>query len=171
MHSFVWWSTFIVVIVAAVIDICKRRIPNLLSLPFLMAGIVVNTHDKGLAGIEQSVGGIALAIGVLGILCYLRGMGLGDLKLCAAVGAWIGPEQLLIALVAMGFAGGILAAGYALWHGSLASAVDNTAELILELPKQGFRPHKAISLNNVSALKMPYAPAIALGTIFSFFAM
>jgi hypothetical protein len=32
------------------------------------------------------MGGIALAAAVAGVLCWLRGMGMGDLKLCAAVG-------------------------------------------------------------------------------------
>jgi prepilin peptidase CpaA len=53
------------------------------------------------------MGGIALAT-VKGVLCWLRGMGMGDLKLCAAVGAWISPGQLGIVLVATGMAGGVL---------------------------------------------------------------
>ena len=42
-------------------------------------------------GLGQSMGGIALAAAVTGGLCWLRGMGMGNLKLCTAVGAWIGP--------------------------------------------------------------------------------
>ena len=40
----------------------------------------------------------------------MGGMGAGDVKLCAAIGAWIGPGQLLIALVLTGLAGGVMAA-------------------------------------------------------------
>jgi prepilin peptidase CpaA len=118
----------------------------------------------------QSMAGIGLAVAVLGILCYLRGMGMGDLKLCAAIGAWIGPGQLVLALVATGIIGGFLAVAYALRHGSLGKSLDSTAELVATVPKRGLRPHGAIVLDNGAALKMPYAPAIALGTIFSFFA-
>jgi prepilin peptidase CpaA len=97
-------------------------------------------------------------------------MGMGDLKLCAAVGAWIGPGQLLFALIVTGIAGGIMAIGYALWHGSLGSSLDSTAELLSGFRKHGLRPHPVMVMENRHSLKMPYAPAIAVGTIFSFFA-
>jgi prepilin peptidase CpaA len=95
---------------------------------------------------------------------------MGDLKLFAAVGAWIGPGQLLVALIATGIAGGFLAAGYALWHRSLGKSLDGTGELLAGFGKTGLRPHATIALDNAQALKMPYAPAIAIGTMFSFFA-
>ena len=82
------------------------------------------------SGFERSIAGIGLAIAVTGVLCYLRGMGMGDLKLLAGVGAWIGPGQLVLALVATGIAGGFLAVGYALWHRSLGRSLDSTADLI-----------------------------------------
>ena len=170
MDSVSWWLTVFVVVAAAVIDIRSRRIPNWLSLPYLVAGVVVSAYWGGMTGLGSSIAGIGLATVVVGILWYLRGMGMGDLKLLAAVGAWVGPGQLLLALVATGIAGGFLALGYALWHGSVGRALDGTAELILRLPEKGFRPHRTIRLDNPHALKMPYAPAIAIGTIFSFFA-
>jgi len=170
MDSVAWWPTVAVVIIAAVIDIHSRRIPNWLSLPFLATGVAVSTVRGGVPGMLSSVAGIGLAVSIMGVFWYLRGMGLGDLKLLAAVGAWVGPGQLVLALVATGIAGGFLAVGYALWHGLLGRALDGTAELILGLPKQGLRPHPTIALDNAVALRMPYGPAIAIGTIFSFFA-
>ena len=68
------------------------------------------------------MGGIALATAVTGVLWWLRGMGMGDLKLCASVGARIGPGQLGIALVATGMAGGVLALIWAACRGSLAAS-------------------------------------------------
>jgi prepilin peptidase CpaA len=171
MHSFAWWPTVVVLLVAVVADIGWRRIPNWLSLPFLIAGIAVSGFRDGLSGFERSIAGLGFAIAVTGILCYLRGMGLGDLKLMAGVGAWIGPGQLVLALVATGIAGGFLAVAYALRHRSLGRCLDSTAELMAGLPKQGWAPHATIAMNNAAALKMPYAPAIAIGTIFSFFSI
>lgn len=169
-HAVAWWPTFVVLVIAAAIDIRSRRIPNWLSLPFLVVGIVLSAWRGGLPGFERSIEGVGLAVAVAGVLCYLRGMGMGDLKLFAAVGAWVGPGQLFFALIATGIAGGFLAAGYALWHGSLGKSLDSTGELLAGFGKTGFRPHATIALNNVQALKMPYAPAIAIGTMFSFFA-
>jgi prepilin peptidase CpaA len=135
-----------------------------------MIGVVGSAIRGGLPALGQSVAGITVAIALAGILCYLRGMGMGDLKLCAAVGAWIGPGQLLFALVVTGIAGGIMAVIYALWHGSLGRSFDSTAELLSGFRKRGLRPHAVIAMENRQSLKMPYAPAIAVGTIFSFFA-
>ena len=91
MHSIAWWPVLTLLAMAAVVDIHSRRISNWLVLPFLAAGVIANTASYGRKGLGQSMGGIALAVAVTGVLCWLRGMGMGDLKLCAAVGAWIGP--------------------------------------------------------------------------------
>src|SRR5260370_20310422 len=169
-HTDAWWPTVVVLVIAVVIDVRSRRIANWLSLPFLVSGMVVSGLRGGPAGFVQSVEGIGLAVAVAGALCYLRGRGMGDLKLFAAVGAWVGPGQLFVALIATGIAGGFLAVGYALWHRSLGKSLDSTGELLAGFGKTGFRPHATIALDNAQALKMPYAPAIAIGTMFSFFA-
>jgi prepilin peptidase CpaA len=169
MQTVAWWPTLIILVVATVVDIRSRRIPNWLSLPFLMIGLAGSAIRGGLPALGQSVAGIGVAVALTGILCYLRGLGMGDLKLCAAVGAWIGPGQLLFALIATGIAGGVMGVGYALWHGSLGKSFDGTAELLSGFRKRGLRPHPVIAMENRQRLKMPYAPAIAIGTIFSFF--
>lgn len=170
MHSIAWWPMLILLAAATVVDLRSRRIPNWLVLPFLTAGVIATTVSHGGKGLGQSMGGIALAAAVTGILCWLRGMGLGDLKLCAAVGAWIGPAQLGTALVATGIAGGALALLWAACHGSVGEALDGSGDLISGFVTKGVRPHPHLVLDNPSARAMPYAPAIAVGTIFSFFA-
>jgi prepilin peptidase CpaA len=169
MHSIAWWPILTLLVVATVIDIWSRRIPNWLVLPFLAAGVIVTTGVHGFKGLGQSMGGIALAVAVMGILCWLRGMGMGDLKLCASVGAWIGPAQMITALVVTGIAGGLLALMLAACHGSLSESLDGSSELVSGFWTKGIRPHATLVLDNPAARTMPYAPAIAIGTIFSFF--
>ena len=108
MHSFAWWPTLIVLGVATFTDLRSRRIPNWLVLPFLLAGIVVSGWLQGWHGIEQSLAGAGLATLIYGILFLKFGMGAGDVKLCAAIGAWIGPIQLLYALLFTALAIGTL---------------------------------------------------------------
>jgi prepilin peptidase CpaA len=98
-------------------------------------------------------------------------MGMGDLKLCAAVGGWIGPGQLGIALVATGLAGGVLALIWAACHGSLGESLEGASDLVSTFWTKGVHPHPSLVLDSPSARTMPYAPAIAIGTIFSFFAI
>jgi prepilin peptidase CpaA len=171
MHSIAWWPTVVVLLIATITDIRSRRIPNLLVFPFLAAGLAVSTFTHGWHGLGQSVLGILLATIFMGIFCWLGGMGMGDMKLCAAVGAWIGPEQLGIALVVMGIAGGIMAVVWALWGGFLKESLDGAGDLLFGISKRGLRPHETLVLTNPRTRKLPYAPAIAIGVLFSFLAV
>jgi prepilin peptidase CpaA len=170
MQPNIWWPTLILLAVATAADIRNRRIPNWLVLPFLVAGMVVSAIGHGLPGVGQSAGGIALAAAVMGVLCWFGGMGMGDLKLCAAVGAWIGPAQLIVAMVVMGIAGGFMALIWAARHGSVSQSLDGASDIIHGPCRSGLGPHASLVLGNPSARTMPYAPAIAIGTVFSFFA-
>jgi len=91
-------------------------------------------------------------------------------KLCAAIGAWIGPHQLLLALVLTGIVGGIMALGWAVAGGFLGELFKGTGDLIFGWRKRGMRANPELTLSNPRAHKMPYAPAIAIGTLISFFA-
>ena len=99
MHSFAWWPTFAVLGVATFTDLRSRRIPNWLVLPFLLAGLALSTWMHGWQGLGQSLGGALLGLVIYGVLFWMGGMGAGDVKLCAAIGAWVGPQQLILALV------------------------------------------------------------------------
>jgi prepilin peptidase CpaA len=171
MHSIAWWPTMICVSIATVSDVQSRRIPNWLVFPFLTAGIVTSAIAYGWRGLAQSMGGVLLAALLLGLFYLVGGMGMGDVKLCAGVGAWIGPQQLSFALVFMGLAGGVMAFVWAASGGFLKEALNGTSDLIFGLRGRGLRPHPTLVLTNPGARKMPYAPAIAIGTILSFFAV
>lgn len=169
MHSIAWWPTVAVLAIATYMDLRYRRIPNWLVLPFLLAGVAVSGWLQGWHGVAHSFAGLALGAAIYGVFFWLGGMGMGDVKLCAAIGAWIGPEQLLIALIVIGIAGGVMAVCWALLGGFLVDLLKNTGDLILGIRVRGMRPHPKLVLSNPLSRKMPYAPAIAIGTLFSFF--
>ena len=169
MHSVAWWPTLIVLAVATFTDLRSRRIPNWLVLPFLLAGFVVSGLLYGWHGILQSLGGLTVGAAFFGFLCLMGGMGMGDVKLCAAVGAWIGPSQMLTALVLTGIAGGVIALCWAIAGGFVGEMFSGTGELIFGWKQRGLRAHPELVLDNPRTRKMPYAPAIAIGTLISFF--
>lgn len=171
MHSIAWWPTVIVVGVATFTDLRSRRIPNWLVLPFLVAGVTVSAYLHGWHGIGQSLLGLGLGALVFGVLFVIGGMGMGDVKLCVAIGAWIGPAQLLTAMVLTGLAGGIMALCWAAYGGFLPDLFKGSGDLIFGLKKRGLRPHPELVLSNPMTHKMPYAPAIAIGTLISFFSL
>ena len=76
---------------------------------------------------------------LFGILALMGGMGMGDVKLCAAIGAWIGPSQLMLALVMTGMVGGIMAIGWAAVGGFLGELFTGTGDLIFGWRKRAIR--------------------------------
>jgi len=170
MHSFAWWPTVTVLAVATFTDLRSRRIPNWLVLPFLVAGFVVSTWLLGWNGILQSVEGAGLGLVIYGVLFWMGGMGAGDVKLCTAIGAWIGPNQLFIALVVAGVAGGIMVLCWAAFGGFLKELFNGASNLAFGWRERGGLRESESALSNPNRRRMPYAPAIAIGTLISFFA-
>jgi prepilin peptidase CpaA len=166
----IWIPTLLVLAIATFTDLRSRRIPNWLSLPFLLLGIGVSAWLHGLKGVGHSVEGMALGAFLFGILSLMGGMGMGDVKLCAAIGAWIWPHQMFIALVITGISGGIMALVWATAGGFLGELFSSTGNFLFGLKKRGLKPDPDLNLSNPLARKMPYAPAIAIGTLVSFFA-
>jgi prepilin peptidase CpaA len=74
-------------------------------------------------------------------------------------------------LAFMGLAGGVRAFAWAICGGFLKEMLSGSGDLIFGFGKRGFRPHEALVLSNPATRKMPYAPAIAIGTVLSFFAV
>jgi len=169
MHWLAWWPTVIVLAIAVYTDLRSRRIPNWLVFPFLLAGIVTYGVHGGWHGLGQSLLGFAMGASIFGLFAWLGGMGMGDVKLLAAIGAWIGPQQLLIALLMIGIMGGVMAMLWAIKDGFLGELFSNTCAILRGMSKRGLKPHPQLVLSNPQARKMPYAPAIAVGTLLSFF--
>src|SRR5258708_17142994 len=130
MHSIAWWPTLLVLAIATFTDLRSRRIPNWLVLPFMLAGICLSAWFDGWHGLGQSLAGLAVGALLFGILWFLGGMGMGDLKLCAAIGAWIGPSQLLFAFVITSISGAIMALFWAAADGLLGALFQGRASLL-----------------------------------------
>lgn len=176
MHSIAWWPTLIVVLIATATDLRSRRIPNWLVLPFLVAGFAVSGWLHSWHGIVHSAEGMGLALVVFGFFFWVGGMGAGDVKLCAAIGAWIGPQQMFLALIFIALAGGLMAISWAVLGGFANELFQETGSLFLGWKKKqtadaGDSPSAAQpEPRKALRRRMPYAPAIAIGTLMSFFA-
>jgi prepilin peptidase CpaA len=169
MNSFAWWPTVIVLAVATFTDLRSRRIPNWLVLPFLVLGISVSAWLHGWHGLGQSFEGLGLGLLIYGFLFWMGGMGAGDVKLCAAIGAWIGPDQLFIALVITGLTGGVMVLCWAAFGGFLKELFTGTSNLVFGIKDRGTLHDPELVISNPRKRKIPYAPAIAIGTLISFF--
>ncbi len=170
MKSIALWPTVIVLAIAIFTDLRSRRIPNWLVFPFLLSGMLVSAWFFGWHGLGQSLLGIGAGALLFGFVAFMGGMGMGDVKLCAAIGAWVGARQLVLALVLTGIVGGVMALCWALAGGFLGALLSGSGDLIFGLKQRGLRPHPELVLTNPATRKLPYAPAIAIGTLLSFLA-
>ncbi|MES2297148.1 MAG: prepilin peptidase [Pseudomonadota bacterium] len=155
---------FALVIVAAATDLAARRIPNLLPLSGLALALACQLSGAG--------GGSALSwlAGALAGLCLflpfyaLHGMAAGDVKLMAAVGAFVGPLLALkIGLVTF-VVGGAMACAILLATGRVGACLRNLGILLRACDWRARRAAGA-PVVIVSVGGIPYAVAIALSTI------
>lgn len=169
MNSVAWWPTLIVLAFVTWTDLRSRRVPNIVVLPYLLAGFAASIWLHGTHGLTSSLAGLVVGGAFFGILAFMGGMGMGDVKLCAAIGVWIGPSQMLLALVLTGFAGAVIAICWATKGGFVGEMFNGAGNLLFDWKGRGFRPHPQLVLKNPQSRKMPYVPAIAVGTLISFF--
>ncbi len=94
-------------IAAAVWDVRQHRIPNWLTLPGVVAGIVLRSALLGWKGFGSAVAGCVLGGGVLLLFYMIRAMGAGDVKLMAAIGSLVGPSQAMNIVLATAICGGL----------------------------------------------------------------
>src|ERR1700759_1238408 len=147
-HPYAWWPTLAVLVVATITDIRSRRIPNWLVFPFLLAGLVVSTWVAGWHGLGESLGGMLLGGLTYGLLAAMGGMGMGDVKLCAAIGAWIWWHQLLFALVFIAVACGIMALAGAVFGGFLGEMFTGAGDLVFGWRERGRHVPEVCQLSN-----------------------
>lgn len=106
------WVVTITLIVAAVIDGMKLKVPNWITFPMIISGWIYMTLLSPYAGWEgllYSLGGTVVGLAVLLPAYAIGGMGAGDVKLMAGVGAWVGATVTLWAFAISAIIGGVIA--------------------------------------------------------------
>ncbi len=84
-------------LIAAVLDFRLHRIPNYLTVPTAIAGVAFHVLAPSGWGLWTSLAGFAVGFSLLLLPWLLGGSGMGDVKLLAALGAWLGPRLTLVA--------------------------------------------------------------------------
>jgi prepilin peptidase CpaA len=165
----------LLLVAAAVIDVRTMRIPNWLTLSGALMGLGLNAAlqwqllgaSAAAHGLLGALGGMAAGLALLLPLYLLRVMGAGDVKLMAMVGAFVGLQQIVPAVICVFLAGGVLALGVAAWRRSLRQLTLNVAGIVQWLAFAafaGFRPDPAAGANR-SVGTLPYGLSICAGTL------
>lgn len=164
------WVVTAVLITAAVIDGMILKVPNWLTFPFILTGWLYWTYQSGLSGFTHSLLATFASMMLLLPLRNVGGMGAGDVKLLAGIGAWCGLIVTLKAFVATALVGGVMAmcmillSGDAIRHYLQAQAILNEWRTVR-------RPEQLAALarsRKPTMLLLPYGIPMAIGTILYF---
>jgi prepilin peptidase CpaA len=152
-------------LLACVTDLRSRRVPNAVTFPAIVAGVATHTLATGASGAVHAALG-CLAGGALFFPFFaIGGLGGGDVKLMAALGAWIGPGAALWTALYGACAGGVMAVAVALSHGYLRQAITNLGSLFLFWGVKGLRPMPGLTLEEGHGPRLPYAIPIFTGLL------
>lgn len=148
------------VLVAAVSDLWRYRIPNALIVQGLLCAITLHLFlDTGMSW-QQVIWGMLTGLLVLLPFYLFRAMGAGDLKLMTMVGAFTGPMLMPDIVISTFIVGGVIAAVMLTGRLIVSSALAQRLDERLGTAIYTLEPQKKERLK-----KLPYGVAIALGTL------
>ena len=150
---------------ACVTDVRSRRIPNLLTFGAAAAGLLVHTILGGWSGLQLSLTGWVVGAALFFPFFALGGMGGGDVKLLAALGAWLGPRDAFWLAIYASIAGGAMALVLAVSRGYLRVAFRNVWSLVTFWFLVGPRSMPAMTLEHHKGPRLAYALPIFAGTV------
>jgi prepilin peptidase CpaA len=155
LNHFPLWFVCLAMIVAAVIDGWKLKVPNWLTFPLILSGWALGlahnfgfgVETTGVGGIGAALAGTALGFVLLFPVYAIGGMGAGDVKMQMGFGSWVGafyglsatetrPGALGIIFWAFCLAaiiGGVLAIVMIVIRGQFRRNLSNTREIIGDL--------------------------------------
>jgi prepilin peptidase CpaA len=164
------WVVTITLIVAAVIDGLKLKVPNWITFPMIISGWIYSVAFSPFAGWEglmYSLAGTVVGLALLLPAYAIGGMGAGDVKLLAGVGAWVWSTTTLYAFAVSALVGGVIAILMVLARNSWVKHQTQFWMICNEILSVK-DPEKLATIaaeRKSSMMLLPYGIPIAIGTI------
>jgi len=172
------WVVTVVLVVAAVIDGWILKVPNWITFPMIISGWIYSVafaSPGGWEGLGWSLLGTAIGLALLLPAYAIGGMGAGDVKLMAGVGAWMWGTVTFYSFCISAIVGGVIAVCmvlykkswdkhhgqfWAIWHEIVSIRNPETLSTIAAERKS-------------TMMLLPYGIPLAIGTIayFAFMGM
>jgi len=147
--------------ISVVTDLKSRKIYNKVIFPGLAAAFIIHFLVGSWKGLSEAIIGCIVGLAVLLIPYLLGGMGAGDVKLLAMVGALKGSYFVLTSSVYMALIGAVIAAVVLLFRKGTKARLRGMAYFLYGL-RYGVKIPLFMDKNNLSAA-YPYGIAIAGG--------
>jgi len=161
------WVVTVTLILAAVIDGFELKVPNWVTFPMVISGWIYSTVAFGLPGLGWSLIGTLVGLAVLLPAYAIGGMGAGDVKLMAGVGAWMHGMHTFYGFCATAIVGAVLAIAMVLyrreWNQHFGQFFSITSEIMTI--KDPEKLAVIAAERKSSMLLLPYGIPIAIGTI------
>lgn len=167
------WLVTVTIVVMAVIDGIQLRVPNSLTFPMIVTGWIYSytlSAYPGWEGLTYSLMGTVVGLAVLLPAYAIGGMGAGDVKMMAGIGAWMWVEVTLYSFAIATIVGGVLAVAMVLLSGTWQKhqaqfwGIWNEICTIRDPEKLA-----AIAAERKPSMRLlPYGIPIAIGTIMYF---
>lgn len=157
----------LLLIVAAYIDGKQLRVPNWLTYPMVFAGLIFNSWAGGWSGLGDGLVGMVVGLVCLLPLYAVGGMGAGDVKLMAGVGAWLGAWVTFYAFCVSTIVGALIAVAMVVYRRSFSKHYANLLMILTEW----MQVRNPKELANIAAerkpqmLLLPYGIPICIGSI------
>jgi prepilin peptidase CpaA len=158
-------------LVAAVTDLRAFKIHNALTIPLLLTGLLYHGLLGGPDGLSGSVLGALFGFGVLFFFYLLGGIGGGDVKLMAGVGAWLGWPLTLVVFVVASVAAGLAGLVLIVANGRVRETSTNLKLLWFRLVAAGRylgaedQVETEVRRTDRRQRLIPFGAMIALGTL------
>ena len=161
--------TLVAVGTAAIRDIKKKVIPNIITYPLIAGGLILNTVLFGLEGFKNSVFGLLILIAILFIPFAFGWLGAGDVKLYAGIAAFNGMWFGIFTLLYSSLVGGVIALIIVISRGELGLTLINLSSSLLNV-KMNLLEGKLPQSDDISTtgIKFPYGLAIFMGTVVTY---
>ena len=170
----------ILVLLSVYFDLTQKKIPNLITFPVILWGLLTYSIFEGLEGFKFSIVGFLVGLGIFLIPFILGVMGGGDVKMMAAIGALMGWRFVLTTAVYSGLVGGLLVIIYLIYKKKLWITIKSIIGIILKpilfILTLTFNNRTITKINeyfiNIGSYKekhyIPYGVAIGLGAVLVF---
>jgi len=167
-----YWEVTLAVLIPAIlyaswIDYSERRVPNWLNATIAALGLIMQGIYFGWQGVGTGALGLLVGFGLLILPWAVHGMGAGDVKLMAAIGAWLGPWLTLVSFAAGAIIGGFIALVMIVSTGRAIHAYTNIQTMMSKFRRldTAFSEVGGAKTFGDTSLLLPYGVPLTAGTI------